>query len=126
MSNFSDRLKLLRNEKQLTGSEFGKFFNVTKSAVSNWEINNREPSQEMLKMIADFFNVSLDYLMGKSNIRNNEQLQNDNEVKSFTIKLVQELLKSNIISDPNNIPVEITDMIIAALKNDIKQQKSTK
>lgn len=48
------------------------------------------------------------------------------EVHSFTIKLVLELLKEGIVTDPNNIPTEITDMVISALKADIKNKKGTK
>lgn len=66
---FGKRLKLLRNEKHLTGEEFGKIFNVTKVAVSNWESGRRFPEQTILTKIADYFNVTTDYLLGRTNER---------------------------------------------------------
>lgn len=115
MNTFGNRLKQLRNEKELTGDEFGKLFNVTKSAISNWETRGRFPDEDMLKRLSNYFGVTLDYLLGESDDRLIE-----NEVKSFTVKLVQELLNDKIITDPNSIPPEIVDMIVAALKHDIK------
>ncbi|HBG4564248.1 TPA: helix-turn-helix transcriptional regulator, partial [Clostridioides difficile] len=68
-NTFGNRLKDLRTEKRITGEEFGKILNVTKVAVSNWESDRRFPDQNTLKKIADYFDVSIDYLLGRSNIR---------------------------------------------------------
>lgn len=124
MSDFGDRLKLLRLECELTGTDLGKIFNFSRSAISNWEIKNRQPSQDILKQLAVFFDVSVDYLIGVSDVRKPvvEPIADD-DVHSFTVELVKQLMKSGIIEDPDNIPKEITDMIIAALKNDIKTKK---
>lgn len=65
MATFGERLKILRNEKQMTGEELGKIFNVTKTAISNWENGNRFPDEPVLIQIADYFNVALDYLLGR-------------------------------------------------------------
>lgn len=46
--------------------EFAKKLNVTKQCVSNWENDNVLPSIEMLLKLADFFKVSTDYLLGRS------------------------------------------------------------
>jgi transcriptional regulator with XRE-family HTH domain len=70
VQTFGERLQALRKEKGLTGEELGKIFSVTKSAVSNWENKNRFPDENMLKKLAEFFNVTLDYLFGRSDIPN--------------------------------------------------------
>ena len=70
MSTFSKRLRELRKEKQLSGEELGKIFNVTKTAISYWENGKTFPDELTIKQISDYFNVSLDYLLGRSNIRN--------------------------------------------------------
>lgn len=70
MKNFSDRLKSLRKEKDLTGEQLGKIFNVTKTAVSYWESGKNFPGEDMVKKIAEYFEVSTDFLLGKSDIRN--------------------------------------------------------
>ena len=69
MGTFGDRLKELRLEKDLTQPAFGKIFNVEKGTVSNWENENRFPDKNTLKALADYFDVSLDYLLGRSDIR---------------------------------------------------------
>lgn len=70
---FQHRLKELRTESNLTGEELGKIFKVTKTAVSNWEAGNRQPDTETLIKMANYFGVSVDYLLGNSNIRSYEQ-----------------------------------------------------
>lgn len=61
------RIKELRLSHGLTQVEFAKRLSVSKQAVSNWENNNIQPSIDVLIKIADFFGVSTDYLLGRSN-----------------------------------------------------------
>ena len=68
-NRFKDRLKMLRNEKEMSGSELGAIFGVTKVGIHGWESGKRNPSLDMLMSIADYFEVSLDYLMGKTDYR---------------------------------------------------------
>lgn len=60
------RIKELRNAHGLTQVEFAKRLSVSKQAVSNWENNNIQPSIDMLVKIADYFAVTTDYLLGRS------------------------------------------------------------
>lgn len=68
--NFSNRLIELRTEKGLTQKDFGNRLNITRSTIASYEKENREPKYDILVTIADFFNVSIDYLLGHTNIRN--------------------------------------------------------
>lgn len=61
---FPDRLRLLRQEMGYTQRRMGEQFGVSQQTVAQWEKGTREPDHKMLKKIARFFNVSLDYLMG--------------------------------------------------------------
>ena len=63
------RLKQLRTENNLTQEEFGKPYNIKKSTVSQYESGSSRPDDELKKRIANDFNVSLDWLMGKSDIK---------------------------------------------------------
>ena len=63
MSTFGKRLRKLREEKELTIREFAAKFGVGKTTISNWETDNRFPGQDKLIKIADYFDVSLDYLL---------------------------------------------------------------
>lgn len=62
--------KKLREEKGLTKSELSSLFKVSNATLSQYENNNREPDNKMLSKLADYFKVSTDYLLGRSNIRN--------------------------------------------------------
>lgn len=64
------RIKFLREEKELSQLKFAKTLNISNSTLSQYEAGNRIPGDEIKKKIAEYFNVSLDYLMGASNIRN--------------------------------------------------------
>jgi transcriptional regulator with XRE-family HTH domain len=72
---FGDRLKSLRNNRGLSQMDFSKQIGISKSAVNMYERGEREPSFEILETIADYFNVDLDYLIGKSEIPNRSQIQ---------------------------------------------------
>lgn len=61
------KIKELRTAHGLTQVEFAKKLSVSKQAVSNWENNNIQPSIDMLIKIADYFGVTTDYLLGRSN-----------------------------------------------------------
>lgn len=61
---FGDRLKELRKNKNLTQEEFGKLFGVAKNTVSYWEANTSKPDIDLIKEIAQYFNVTTDYLLG--------------------------------------------------------------
>lgn len=61
---FSEILKTLRKNKQLTQAELSKRLNVSQQTIGAWEVGRSEPSSEGLKEIANFFNVSVDYLIG--------------------------------------------------------------
>ncbi len=60
-----NRIKELRISHSLNQVEFAKELSVAKQTVSNWENNNIQPSIDMLVKIADFFNVSTDYLLNR-------------------------------------------------------------
>lgn len=68
-----NRIKLLREELGLKQEELAKKLSVSPSAIGMYERDLREPNNELTLKIADFFNVSLDYLLGKSDIRNPEK-----------------------------------------------------
>ena len=63
---FCNRLKTLRLEKKLTLEQLGLLFNVTKQTTSRWETGDRIPSIEIICMLAEFFEVTLDYMSGKT------------------------------------------------------------
>lgn len=67
---FAERLKKLRSEKNMVQKDIAKVLNITTSAYGFYEQGKRTPDQETLIKLADFFDVSIDYLLGKTDIRN--------------------------------------------------------
>ena len=64
--SFAERLRALRNAKQLTLKEFSKEIGRPPQSINNWEMAGSSPSLETLWQLADYFDVSMDYLMGRS------------------------------------------------------------
>ena len=68
---FGNRLRVLREEKGITQKQLGEIINISDRVIGYYESNDRFPKDEnVLKGIAKFFNVSVDYLVGNSDIRN--------------------------------------------------------
>lgn len=64
--NFSDRLKGLRIDRGLTVRELASIFDVSPSTISNYEQEYRRPDFETLGKFADYFDVSTDYILGRT------------------------------------------------------------
>ncbi len=94
MSKFSDRLKSLRQARGLSQQKLADILEISKSSINMYERGEREPGLDMLETIADFFNVDMDYLHGKTNIPNNSLFlrwnnQKDTESLPSNIRPVQ-------------------------------------
>lgn len=63
-----ERIRQLRDSRNITQTALADFLNVSPSTIGMYEQNRRKPSFEMLEAIADFFNVSLDYIMCKDDV----------------------------------------------------------
>lgn len=70
MASFSNRLKRLRNEYNYSLRQLSALTNISASALHSYEIGNRNPKREALEALSDVFNCDMDYLEGKSDIRN--------------------------------------------------------
>lgn len=63
------RLKELRDEAGLSQGDIAEKFSVAQNTVSSWENGKRDPDTDTVKKIAAFFDVSIDYLLGVSDIK---------------------------------------------------------
>lgn len=107
-----NRIKILRLEANLTQEEFGKPYSLKKSTVSQYESGSSRPDDELKKRIALDYNVSLDWLMGLTDIRKYED-------KEITIALHSDV-------DYNDLPQEAKDEIynfIDYVRNKYKDKK---
>lgn len=90
-----NRLKKLREDKGLKQDELAKELSVSPSAIGMYERDSREPNNELIIKIANFFNVSTDYLMGISEYKNEQDYVEKNhdfigENLSFYPKLLDQ------------------------------------
>jgi len=102
----STRIKELRESEGLTQQAFAKEFKISKQTVSNYENNERTPDVNLMLEISRHFNVSMDYLTGNSEIKNqglvsvNNRLQELNDVMEHYSEV--EFIKQNVIDILND------------------------
>ena len=99
----SERLKELRDETGLTQKELAKKLDVASSTIAMYESKKRTPDSHMLKKMADLFDCSVDYLIGRTRNRHNSIVKgkyNNNIIKieiegkdiDLTAEEIQELI----------------------------------
>lgn len=69
MSDFSERLRELRASKKVTQKQAAKDMGLSERAYQHYELGEKEPSLGNIVKLADFFEVSADYLLGRSDER---------------------------------------------------------
>lgn len=121
---FGDRLKELRNSKNLSQDDLGKILGVRKSSISNWETDKATPTYEILTKLAQYFNVTTDYLLGLNQddlnkidklnkaLREAGMIDNNENLKEEEIKLALDQARkykqmlTKILDTPNKYPEE--------------------
>ena len=86
-----DRIKALRVEHFLKQKELGKMIGVAESTVSMYELSQRNPDLEILKKLAQIFDVSTDYLLGLSDkkLRSKLPLEAIKQLEQYEQYLIQ-------------------------------------
>lgn len=64
-----ERIRNLREDNDYTQTQMGKMLNISQRAYAHYEAGTREIPIEILKKIADIYNVNLDYLVNRTNIK---------------------------------------------------------
>ena len=114
-------LKELRKEKNLLQKDIAKYLNITTSAYGYYEQEKRSPDIEIIKKLADFFDVSTDYLLGRSKNRKNCIKFNmgikDNDIRPLNYekieeKIIKRFLDEGIIIRDEPISEDIFDKIL--------------
>jgi repressor LexA len=93
-----NKIKELRKEKGLTLDKLSQITNIAPNTLNQYELGKREPSFEIVKLLADTFNVSIDYMLGRTE-------ENTQEKKSST--------KIPVLGTiPAGIPVEAVEEVV--------------
>ncbi len=103
---FHEKLRTLRQARNMSQVELAKRLGVTKQSVSNWENDNIQPSIEMLVRIAAVFAVSADYLLGIDAARAIDVSGLPEEVIAHLSQLVEDFRQS-LGRHPRNLMAEI-------------------
>ncbi len=78
-----NRLRFLRNEKGESLEKIAKFLNVTIQTISNYETEKRDMTPDTILKLSEYFDVSTDYLLGKSDTRNNTSNIDESDKKFY-------------------------------------------
>lgn len=117
MQSFSNRLIALRKERGLTQAELAKLTHVQRSTLSGYETEGKEPNFETLCTLAEYFNVTTDYLLGISSARTHNDAVFVNDSQSFA---------SSFEQLPANIKATVAaafDSFYLILSRDMKKHK---
>ena len=118
---FAKRLTNLREKKNLYQKDIAEIFNIEQATVSNWEKGKRIPDSEMLIKLANFFEVSVDYLLGNDTTltTKEEELKEIEALKQLLIK--NGFMKSN--EDLTNKELDRLMKFVNANKEFLKDNK---
>lgn len=68
--NYGERLKRLREDRKLSQQQLADRLNINRSTYARYELGQTQPDYETLQRLADFYEVSVDYLFGRENNNN--------------------------------------------------------
>ncbi|CEP86936.1 helix-turn-helix domain-containing protein [Paraclostridium sordellii] len=131
MSNLSNRLKLLRNEKNVMQKDIANYLNITTSAYGFYEQGKRTPTPEILSALAEYFDVSVDYLIGRVDTKQicNKKPVNINENEKDVEELLEETMSQILDQEGlmlNGQIVDDNDLVLLrnAIRNGIELAKT--
>lgn len=106
-----DRMKKLREEKGLMQQDVCNALDIEQSTLANYENNRRVPKTDILIEIANYYGVSLDYLVGRTDDRFDNSKRRPNDLNKF-------LQQSEIIFDGDtyNLTDEDRDLVMKSLE----------
>lgn len=113
---FSERLKYLRGKLGLSQDALAKKLNLPQQTYGHWETGRSQPDQETLILLAKFFNVSIDYLLGYSQ---QPLVSNTIQISAEDLELLQKI--KNLPADRR----EIVDTVIKVSDTSVIKKASS-
>lgn len=110
-------LKLLRKQHNLSQKEIGNIFHASQNTVSQRENGTRKPSYDIIQEIADYFDVSVDYLLGRQEQLPELNSKDKREIQEILDDTEQQLLSQDgLMFDGSPATDEDVQKIIMAMK----------
>mgnify|MGYP001187637283 CR=1 FL=1 len=124
---FPNRLRELRINKKLTQQDMANHLGISRQGYAKYENDQSEPDYKTIKILASFFNVSADYLLGLTDVPNQEvKFSEHTEKDIFTdLKSIIEYLNTDQFTHFNGVIMDKLDeedkkIIIATLENTLR------
>ncbi|WAA08580.1 helix-turn-helix domain-containing protein [Fervidibacillus albus] len=111
--NFKNRFKDLREKKGITQKEMAVDLNIPRTSIANYEREGRLPRKERLKEIADYFGVSVDYLIGRTSQKTVEGYERHFPSKIKEMEFVDLIEKYKITIEGKEVTEDEMKAIIA-------------
>lgn len=120
-----EKLKKLRNEKELTQKEIANILGVPRGTYAHYEVNKRTPDYNLLRETAEYFHVSLDYLLDRTDQRDGTLIENHKQDIEIDIKALLDKLEYNkeLKIDGNPASPEAIEALVDAIKFGLEQAK---
>lgn len=117
-----ERLRTLRNEKGYTLIYVSKKLDLSEATLSNYEKSTRSPDWKIINKLADFYNVSTDYIMGRTDIRTSTK-DIINKIFEDTDEVLKFILHDKSIMTFAGFDIDkLTDDEVLQFTNDLKNQ----
>ena len=124
MEIFSIRLKTLRKEREKTQEDMSKLLHIQRSTYGEYERGKIMPPVSKIKVLADYFGVSVDYLMGNTNIQTHKERNESAPLDiSRQMKIMLEYLQDNqsaLTLDGNALDDESREVLKTSLESSLR------
>lgn len=117
--SYFERLKQLRSQKKLTKRDMARYFQVAESTYGKWELGQRKPDLKTLTSLADFFNVSVDYLLGITD----DPTQSEKDISLFEAEeSLKRFVENKLGREPNTEELAIIEAAANGLIERLKKK----
>nr|DAQ16364.1 MAG TPA: Repressor protein CI [Caudoviricetes sp.] len=123
---FSERLRKLREEKKISQLELAKFLNISQQALSKWEQNISQPDNNVLIILSNYFDVSVDYLLGKSDNKNPSNglyTKTITDEDGYSIEIKTEVPFNELSKEKQQDMIDVAMEKLFEVKKEIKEKK---
>jgi len=127
MNMFAVRLKAMRKDRKETQEDIAKLLKIQRTTVGEYERGNIRPPMDKMKVLADHFDVSVDYLMGNTNFQTPEERNEEapNDVSRAMKKILEDLQKHQraMTFDGEPLDDESRELLISSLEQSLRMGK---
>lgn len=102
---FGDTIKMLRTEHGQSQEQLADILSISRSTLANYETNRRIPDRAILEAVADYYNVDMDFIYGRTDTRNAYQMEKNSPIalsRAKTIPIIGDVACGSPIYHPGD------------------------